>query len=205
MHHRVATVLTRPLQPLPLRAGHREAARKTSGENTRAESIFQSNFPVHAGITRGVCEVCARLRTLHRVTVISDQTRSSPEPRLDRSGGGWPEVGAALMTGLSTNSTEHTSGPLSPQGARSNSSMMMLFGAEVTRMCRGTNRVTWGPRTGQYRPRLKPLIHTWPWRQREKEKTVRPSGTDRTAAAEAEVSPRRHSLAMDKTLASTPC
>lgn len=64
------------------------------------------------------------------------------------------------MTGVSTNSTVHSSGVPSLQGANSSSNTVMLFGAEVVRMFLGTNKVFCGPIVGQYRPRLKPLIHT---------------------------------------------
>lgn len=63
-------------------------------------------------------------------------------------------------TGLSTNSTVHSSGFVSLQGDNTSSSTVMLFGAEVLRMFLGTNKVFCGPRGDQYRPRLKPLIHT---------------------------------------------
>jgi len=49
-------------------------------------------------------------------------------------------------------------------GAPSSSSTVMLLGRPTRSTEPGTKRVCWGPRRGQYRPRLKPFIHSWPWK-----------------------------------------
>lgn len=50
------------------------------------------------------------------------------------------------------------------RGAPSSSSTVMLLGRPACSTEPGTKRVCWGPRRGQYRPRLKPFIHSWPWK-----------------------------------------
>lgn len=47
-------------------------------------------------------------------------------------------------------------------GAACSSKTVILLGAEALRSEPGTKRVCWGPRAGQNRPRLKPLIQSWP-------------------------------------------
>lgn len=49
-------------------------------------------------------------------------------------------------------------------GAPSSSSTVMLLGQPTCSTEPGTKRVCWGPRWGQYRPRLQPFIHSWPWK-----------------------------------------
>lgn len=50
------------------------------------------------------------------------------------------------------------------EGAPSSSSTVMLLGRPTRSTEPGTKRVCWGPRWGQYRPMLKPFIHSWPWK-----------------------------------------
>lgn len=52
-------------------------------------------------------------------------------------------------------------------GASSSSSTVMLLGWPTCSTEPGTKRVCWGPRLVQYRPKLKPFIHSSPWKMME--------------------------------------
>lgn len=100
-------------------------------------------------------------RSESRVVCPEDQSSQVGQPSvLTRLA--WKMATGQPITGVSTNSTVHSSRVPLLQGDDSSSSTVMLFGAEVVRMFLGTNKVICGPFVGQYRPRLKPLIHTWP-------------------------------------------
>lgn len=142
-------------------------------------SLQPSRWPQGVGgQVRLGCKVTSRRHTFRKLSFHSSMTkvirgaRGGCAPRgsvmtggsamsLDKMGleNGHCWSGQAI-TGVSTNSTLHSSGFPLLQGEDSSSNTVMLFGADVVRMFLGTNKVICGPTVGQYRPRLKPLIHT---------------------------------------------
>lgn len=52
-------------------------------------------------------------------------------------------------------------------GAPSSSSTVILLGWPTCSTEPGTKSVCWGPRQLQYRPKLKPFIHSSPWKMTE--------------------------------------